>query len=140
MHELTHTCTAQCEGNYNYLLASVGECSSLSLSFSLSSFRSCVFRLWVPSFVFSFVVLFFCFLSSHSSVFPSAFYRLFSCKDNLYLPQALIFMWRYNLRFYVLVGLGHRQSCHCWTVGGGFLHALMACYGSEGHRKELRSW
>jgi hypothetical protein len=35
--------------------------------------------------------------------------------------------------------LGHQQWCHRWTVGGGFLHASMACYGGEGHENELRS-
>jgi len=31
----------------------------------------------------------------------------------------------------VLVGLGRQQSCHCWTVGGGFLD-LLARYGGAG--------
>jgi hypothetical protein len=36
--------------------------------------------------------------------------------------------------------LGRQLSYHCWTTGGGFLHASMACYGGEGHGNELRSW
>jgi len=31
----------------------------------------------------------------------------------------------------VLVRLERQQSCHCWTIGGGFFDMLVR-YGSEG--------
>jgi len=128
-------------GNWKWLTCFCSELERQDAGAGWSTPRSPFLLLVLSSLLLSFLFIFsLVFISVSSLFFWSPFFSLYfrpffefsvvpfigipSCYSSSLVKDRI-------LRLCVLAGLGHQQSRHCWTGGGGFFPASMTCYWRE---------